>query len=103
MRLLNANPATPAAAGSFTVAYTATAVCSTGNPAPLGARSVRFEATSDCNVWIGANVAASLTSSNGMLLRVPTYGQTFTVVPGDLVTVVQNTAAGSLNCTWVGA
>lgn len=86
---------------AFSQAYTAVAVCAAGTPVPFGVRIVRMEATTDCYVWIGPNVSGTLNASNGMLLRTPTYGQEFGVYAGDLITVVQAVAAGTLNVSFM--
>ena len=69
--------------------------------APLGARRVRVECTQDCYITLGTPLLVA-TSANGVLLRSPTYGQEFGVCVGDQISVIQSTAGGILNVTFVG-
>lgn len=67
----------------------------------FGVRRVRMECTQDCYVTI-SNPALVATAANGILLRAPTYGQEFGIMPNDVISVIQVSVGGSLNVTPMG-
>lgn len=83
---------------SISTTFGAAAVTVVHTIPAVGCRRVRIECTQDCYVTIG-NPLVAATASNGILLRSPTYGQEFGIMPNDQISVIQSTVGGSLNTT----
>jgi hypothetical protein len=82
---------------SYNITTGATATSGT-RTTPFGVIALRFCATQDCFVTIGQPPTAA-SATTAMLIRASLPGEVFKCAPGDVVSAIESTAAGSLNIT----
>ena len=84
---------------AFSYNITTGATATTGTrTTPFGVIALRFCATQDTFVTIG-QPPTTPSNTNAMLIRASLPGEVFKCAPGDVVSAIESSAAGTLNIT----